>query len=286
MADYSDQIAQLLNLTGERFNLRGQYLQFVIDSNKDNLESLVQILTSGKTNSYAGKRISDNYILSIDNSGKALKAIKGKTLNRSGVLLSNLISNKRLTNIKEYNKGEASGILVNIRFDLQNEQLDDFQNDIQKALISDIDGIKRGNIKADLEEIENFEEFSQQVLDIDEEQAEETPSRAKSYFEKKRDETKPTTSKEVFAEPEEEIIIGQPKTKKTKPPKGSVKPTRRSTRSTRFQGKFGKGINSFNSRLLLTRLHSLNGSTIEIYNLGNKILKRLEQHRENAARNL
>ena len=53
-----------------------------------------------------------------------------------------------------------------------------------------------------------------------------------------------------------------------------------------FQGKFGKGINSFNSRLLLTRLHSLNGSTIEIYNLGNKILKRLEQHRENAARNL
>jgi hypothetical protein len=279
--DEDNQIAQLVSL-GNRDSTPTNKISITFNLSKEIMQQLIYILSSANTQSYAGYSLkSANFLVADGNTEEFF--LNKKSLNDLAYGLTKYYQWKyaddskqwwlNVRNREEYKKGGVPRVVINLDFDVDNEREDEFHEKIKSQLNKDHEK------ETMVEPPSDFNLYTDEVIGQDLYDAKEIPKRQKKYINDRQyiydinDEEIPSF--------EENLDFEQEAPKRKRRRREYEKTKALPTRTKRFKGKYGKGINFdlLNSHCI--RYHSLTGN-IDIYNNLQNIKKEICKLRRNA----
>jgi len=284
--DEDNQIAQLVSL-GNRDSTPTNKISITFNLSKEIMQQLIYILSSGDTQSYAGYTLKSANFLVADGNLEELFLNKKSLLDLS-YGLSKYYQWKyaddskqwwlNVRNREEYKKGGIPRIVINLDFTVGNEREDEFHEKIKSQLNKDHEK------ETIVDPPSNFDLYIDEVIGQDFYDAKDIPKRLKKYINDREyiydinDEEIPSFEENLDFEQE---TAPKRKRRRREYEKTKVLPTR----TKRFKGKYGKGINFdlLNSHCI--RYHSLTGN-IDIYNNLQNIQKEIYKLRKNASKKI
>ena len=280
-------IAQLVSL-GQRESFPENKIQMSFPFNKSMMQILIQILSSGNEQNYAGYKLSSASLVIKD--GKSVQTFLDKdSISAIAYGLSkfyNFHYNNdyqwlRLRDPVDYDD-EAGNRQIIIYFNFVNKEEDKnkFVAAVSKQAAEDL------KQRSEIEPVEDFSSFINEVIGDETSNIKDIPKRRQKYY----------TDRDYIYDFEDEAEAAEQQDndeEQQQPPAQKRKRTRKvyarervgPKRTKRFLGKYGKGIDFDSINRHCVAYHSLTGN-INIYNNLQKIKKEIDRLRYNVAKKL
>ena len=283
-------IAQLVSV-GQQESFPGNKIQLKFPFNKSMMQLLIQILSSGDEQNYAGYKISSASLV-IKDGQKTQTFLDKDSISALAYGLSKFYNYHynidyqwlRIRDPVEYEDEEGSRqIIIYFNFINKAEDKDKFFVAVSKQIAEDL---KKGT---EIEPVEDFSNFINEVIGDEISDIKDISKRRKKYYTDRDfvyDFGEDEAQEEEEQQQNDDEVQRRPLVEKRKRVKKVyVRERVLPKRTKRFLGKYGKGIDFDSINRHCINYHSLTGN-INVYNNLQKIKKEFDRLRNNVAKKL